>query len=157
MLSEIGARWANDEDEDRMVLAKLRAMVSRILEEFVDDISLFDELYQEIADFAESLHERARRIEKRQEESQKGMERLAGARQQARNEVHSRIESLTLPKGVLKLLREPWTDFLAYLFLRHGTESAIWRSSLKVADGVIWSVTSKRLGEDEARFNDRAS
>jgi len=153
VMSEIGARWVTEEDEDRMVLAKLKAMVSRILDEFIDDLSIFDELYAEITKFAKTLEERAERIEKRQAESQKGLEKLAEARQQSAKEVAKRVDGQDLAPQVVTLLREPWTDFLAFIFLRHGIDSAIWRSSVKTIDGVIWSVQAQRIRRNPDSFN----
>src|SRR5690606_28381512 len=138
-MAETGARWVTDEKE-RVVLPKLKSIVETILRGFVDDISLFDRLLEDFTRFREGLFKRAEMVEKRNRSAQEGIERLAAAKQRAAVEIEARVADFTIPESILQLLRKPWTDFLAFNYLRNGENSLSWKAALKVVDGVLWSV-----------------
>lgn len=138
-MAEAGARWVTDEKE-RVVLPKLKSIVETILRGFVDDISLFERLLADFERFRDNLDKRAEMVEKRNRSAQEGIERLGSAKQRAGAEIDERIQGYTIPESIQQLLRKPWTDFLAFNFLRNGEHSLSWKAALKVVDGVIWSV-----------------
>ena len=138
-MAEVGARWVTDEKE-RVVLPKLKAVVETILRGFGDDASLFERLLEDFSRFREGLDKRAQMVEKRNRSAQEGIERLAVAKQRAAAEIDSRSKGFTVPDSLQQLLRKPWTDFLAFNFLRNGEKSLSWKAALKVVDGVLWSV-----------------
>jgi hypothetical protein len=138
-MAETGARWVTDEKE-RTVLPKLKNVVETILRGFVDDISLFDRLLDDFTRFREGLDKRAEMVEKRNRSAQEGIERLSTAKQRASTEIDTRIKGFTIPESIQQLLRKPWTDFLAFNYLRNGENSLSWKAALKVVDGVLWSV-----------------
>ncbi len=152
LLAEIGVRWVNPEKDDKVVFPKLRATVSRILEEFIDDLTIFKELLGELEEYAQTLEKRAELAEKRNTEAEKGLERLAQARSQAVAEIRKRMDGHQIPLPICELLEKPWTDFLAFHLLRHGDEGKTWVSAIKVVDGVIWSVEPKFSARDVDKF-----
>lgn len=145
-------RWMVDEDGERTVYPKLQNVVETILKEFVDDISLFDDLLADFSRFATNLSKRASLAEKRSQEAEKGLERLARARTTATREVADRLKDKEVPEVTRALLENPWTDFLSFHLLRHGDEGAAWENALKVIDGVIWSVQPVADNADVERF-----
>lgn len=138
-MAEAGARWVTDEKE-RVVLPKLKTIVETILRGFVDDVSLFERLLEDFGRFREGLDKRAQMVEKRNRSAQEGIERLGVAKQRAAAEIDERIKGFTIPDSIQQLLHKPWTDFLAFNFLRNGENSLSWKAALKVVDGVLWSV-----------------
>ena len=138
-MAETGARWVTDEKE-RTVLPKLKSVVETVLRGFVDDISLFDRLLEDFARFRESLDKRARMVEKRNRSAQEGIERLSVAKDRAAREISERMKGFAVPEAIEQLLQKPWTDFLAFNYLRNGENSLSWKAALKVVDGVLWSV-----------------
>jgi hypothetical protein len=138
-MAETGARWVVD-DKERTVLPKLKAIVETVLRGFVDDISLFDRLLEDFARFREGLDKRAQMVEKRNRSAQEGIERLTVAKQRAAREISERMKGFAVPDAIEQLLHKPWTDFLAFNYLRNGENSLSWKAALKVVDGVLWSV-----------------
>ena len=57
-------------------------------------------------------------------------------------EIQERIKGFSIPPALQLLLEKPWTDFLAFNYLRNGESSLSWKAALKVVDGVLWSVQS---------------
>ncbi len=152
LMTEIGSQWISEEGTDRLVFPKLKGVVSRILQDFVDDLEIFDELLAELNAFAKILQERSELAVKRNTEAEKGLERLAKARLRAAEEIVDRLEGHDIPQRTLDLLEEPWTDFLAFNFLRHGDQSLTWESALKVVDGVVWSVQPEFKPDEIDKF-----
>lgn len=153
-LAEIGGRWVK-EDNDRIVLPKLKTLVEAILRGFTDNISLFDDLLEDLSRYRESLEKRARMVEKRNTEAQQGLEKLELARQKAGDELEQRLQKHKVSPAVADLLRKPWTDFIAFNLLRHGDESLTWQSALKVIEGIALSVSPNGARDSREDFHRR--
>ncbi|HEY3700286.1 MAG TPA: DUF1631 domain-containing protein [Spongiibacteraceae bacterium] len=138
-MAETGARWVTD-DKERVVLPKLRSIVETILRGFIEDPDLFTHLLEEFNRFREGLDKRAEMVERRNRSAQEGIERLNTAKQRASAEISERIKGFAIPAPIQQLLQKPWTDFLAFNYLRNGESSLSWKAALKVVDGVLWSV-----------------
>lgn len=153
-LADIGSRWVK-EDNDRIVLPKLKTVVETILKGFTDDPGLFDDLLEDLSRYKDGLEKRARMVEKRNTEAQQGLEKLELARQQAEDQLELRFQKYKVTDEVSELLRQPWTDFIAFNLLRHGEESLTWKSALKVLDGVVLSVSQQGARDNREDFHRR--
>ncbi len=153
-MAELGGRWVKDE-KDRNVLPKIKTIVETILKGFIDDAEIFDTLLEDFSRFKESIEKRARMVEKRNTESQQGLERLELSRQQADDEIQSRLQQANIPEVIGTLLHKPWADFLSFNLLRHGDKSLTWEAALKVVDGVIWSVKPSEAADSKEDFHRR--
>lgn len=148
-MADIGGGWGVDA-HDKVVLPKLRSVVDRILAEFDDDAELFAELLADLEQFMEGVERRAALVARRSRDAEAGGERLQEARQRAAAAAAERLRGRQLPVHIERLLREPWTDFLAFNYLRGGEQGLAWRSALKVIDGVLWSIEGS--ARDPAEF-----
>ncbi len=153
-MAEVGGKWVK-EDNDRTVLPKIKTIVENVLKSFVDDISLFDRLLEDFSRFRENLEKRSRMVEKRNTESQQGLEKLELSKQRAADEIEQRLENAQISELVADLLRKPWTDFIAFNLLRHGDEGQTWQSALKVVDGVVWSVRPGQAADSKEDLHRR--
>jgi len=152
LMAEIGGRWVTEEEPDRVVFPRLRNMVARILKDFTDDIGIFVEMLGDLIEFARDLDKRSELAERRNREAEKGLEKLAKAKQRAQREINERTKGKNIPKQARELLEQPWTDFLAFNLLRHGDQGMTWDAALKVVDGVLWSVQPQAaLAPDKTR------
>lgn len=140
LMAASGARWIQDEDSDQQVFERMRGIVERVVNEFEEDLALFDDLLNDFTRFIRLLEKRADLAEKRHKETEKGLEQLATAKNLADDVVRARLENSNLPAPIMELLEKPWTDFLVFNYLRHGKESKAWESALKVVEGVIRSL-----------------
>ena len=129
--------------------------VETILRDFVDNIEIFDELLEDFIHFKENLEKRAKMVEKRNTESQQGLERLELSKQKAHDEIKQRLQKANATVSIINLLQKPWTDFLSFNLLRHGESSLAWQSALKVVDGVAWSVNPKESTDSKEDFHRR--
>lgn len=150
-MADLGSKWVKD-DNDRTVLPKIKTVVETILKGFIDDASMFDRLLEDFSRFRENLEKRARMVEKRNTESQQGLEKLELSKQQAFEEISLRLDKAQIADNIAQLLHKPWSDFLAFNLLRHGDDSLTWESALKVVDGVIWSVRAEAVADNKDDF-----
>ncbi|NHO85315.1 DUF1631 domain-containing protein [Pseudoteredinibacter isoporae] len=151
-LAEAGTRWvSNDGTAQYDIYPRIKAVVSRVLEEFQNDVRLFAELLLEFSSYTKKIARRQDLIERRAMEKVQGEEKLREVKLQVNDQISKRIQNTELPSAVLLLLLQPWSDYLVFVLLRFGKDSDQWKSALDVVDDVIWSVQPKEKDKDKAR------
>ena len=150
-MADIGSKWVKEEN-DRTVLPKIKDTVEKVLTGFIDDTSLFDQLLEDFIQFKDNLEKRSRMVEKRNTESQQGLEKLELSKQRATDEIRTRLEQANIDSKVATLLQKPWADFLAFNLLRHGDQGLTWQSALKVVDGIVWSVRPTEIATNKTEL-----
>ncbi|GAA6151845.1 DUF1631 family protein [Pseudoteredinibacter isoporae] len=151
-LAEAGTRWvSNDGTAQYDIYPRIKSVVSRVLEEFQNDVRLFAELLLEFSSYTKKIARRQDLIERRAMEKVQGEEKLREVKLQVNDQVSKRIKNTELPSAVLLLLLQPWSDYLVFVLLRFGKDSEQWQSALDVVDDVIWSVQPKDKDKDKAR------
>ncbi len=151
-LAEAGVRWvSNDGSSQYDIYDKIKATVSRVLEDFKDDVKLFAELLVEFSAFTKKVLRRQELLEKRAMEKVHGEEKLREVKIRVNTEVRNRTDGKEMPSAVLLLLLQPWSDYLAFVLLRYGDDSDQWRRAIQIVDDVIWSVAPKQNPDERAR------
>jgi len=136
-------------------MSKMNAVVDRTVREFDGDMSLFQQLLQDINSHLQILSRKAEVAEKRHIEAARGKEKLAVAREQASAAVNGLLKDQALPRFTHTLLSQAWTDVMALTALRSGEDSDTWKQHLHVAERLI-QVAKAPAGQsvisaDEAR------
>ena len=139
-MAKAGARYAEDSDSSGL-LAKMQAIVERILQDFSNDAALFPALLQEFEDHLRRLQQRTELRERRTLEAARGRDRLHAARRQADEQIRRVRIGRTLPHLVEELLEQGWRDVLALIHLRLGEQSDEWRRACLTAEQLAWSCT----------------
>ncbi len=154
LLVDAGCRWVNESSLASGIFPHMQETVERVLDDFKDNLTLFDELVESFSDTMEEFKTKTRVIEKRSQEAAKGRDRLQVAKQEAADEIATRIGSRRLPDEMMHFLLKPWTDRLTFVLLRErdGKESAEWKSAINVADALIWAVGPKNSEYDRNRL-----
>lgn len=151
-LAEAGARWvSNDGSSQYEIHPKIKAIVSRLLEEFKNDVRLFAELLLEFSAYTKKISRRQELMERRAMEKVQGEEKLREVKMRVNQEVRSRTDGRELPSAVLLLLLQPWSDYLAFILLRYGDQSESWQRAVSAVDQVLWSIEPKEKNADKAR------
>lgn len=127
-------------------------MVEALLKDFDDDVQIFDRQLKEFRDFVGSSKKRAEVSELRAAEAARGRERLQGARKTAAREILTRIEGKNLPEVIRHILTRPWANVLVLTILRQGEGSHPWKTSLRVADELVWAAHPKQTDSERARL-----
>src|SRR5581483_10712317 len=121
--------------------------VERLLQEFDDDMTIFDRLSAELQQFQESNRRRAELAEQRVAESTRGREKLEQARRRAAREILNRIGDHVLPPLIHGVLSRAWANYLVLTILRKGEESNEFREALRFVDAFIASTKTVRTPE----------
>ncbi|HJP97632.1 MAG TPA: DUF1631 domain-containing protein, partial [Rhodanobacteraceae bacterium] len=136
-LADAAKGWSEESDRDHRLFGKVKAVVETLLQDFDDDIGVFERQLTEFAQFVEQNRKRAELAESRATEAARGRERLQDARRRAAQEILSRISGRNLPALLRGVLTRPWANYLVLIVLRQGVDSADFRAAVHFVDDFI--------------------
>jgi hypothetical protein len=136
---EAGSLWVEESNPNRGIFPHIQRVVDRVLQEFKDDVGLFDELLSYFESGVEEQRRRTDTMERRTKEAARGRERLHLAKQRAAKEVRALVQRHALPEPALAFLHRNWLDVLAFVLLRHadGEDSAAWQDAVTTATELV--------------------
>ena len=142
-MAEAGTRWVAEEDLNRGIFPCMRNLVERILRDFNDDLSLFDELLDEFNTHLRDVEQKAQAIERRSVEAADGQARLQNARERASAEINGILHAAPLMPDARAFMRQVWVEKLTFILLREreGDASDAWELAVKLAHALVWSFT----------------
>lgn len=154
LLNEIASAalgWSGQDDAQRDSLyQKIEQIVQRLLNDFVDDSSIFSELLADFLAFTGDERRRSELLEQRTRDAEEGSAKAELARREVEHALNERLLGKVLPEVVVRLLREAWSKVMMLTCLKHGSESDEWQAVLTTMDDLIWSVEPH--DEPEARL-----
>jgi hypothetical protein len=148
-LAEAAKGWSAESDRDGRLLEMVKSVVDRLLQEFDDDLGIFERLCAELQNFQDTASRRAELAEQRVAESTRGREKLEQARRQAAREILTRIDGHTLPPLIHGVLTRAWANYLVLTILRQGEDSPEYKDALRFVNDFIASTRPAR--DDESR------
>src|SRR5450631_3509367 len=151
-LAEAGIGWSPTMGQDDPLYRKIEQIVHRVLDDFTDDVDLFDELRKDLETFLAD-EERAADLtiqSTADEINQRDQQEIA--QMVARAEIERRLREFPAPNFLASFLREKWVGTLTQLYLREGEESEAWISALGTLDDLVWSVQPKRATDDRKKL-----
>ncbi len=120
---------------------RIETIVSRILDEFSDDVSLFTQLDEEFSQFLEKENKMAKVAETRTTQATQGQDKRKLAKAKVAEAINSRVKGKRLPRVVKKLLTEPWNTLLNLAYLKGGEEGEEWQKGIKVIERLTWTLS----------------
>lgn len=124
-----------------MVFKKIQSTVQRVLNDFNDDLTLFDELLHDFSQFMQTEVRRSQMIEQRTRAAEEGKAKTELAEKTAFDIIAKKLENRTVPEVVARLLTSGWIGVLKLIYLKYGVESANWQGAVKTIDHLLLSVT----------------
>ncbi len=136
---EAGSLWVEEGQPSRGIFPMMQETVDRVLEEFTDDVKLFEELSQDFKRAMQAQQRRTDIVEQRAQEAARGRERLQVAKQLASKHVQALIERHPVPTALSQFLGSTWLDRLVFIVLREsdGIESRAWDEALSTARDLL--------------------
>ncbi|MFO8142719.1 MAG: DUF1631 family protein [Marinobacter sp.] len=119
---------------------KIEQVVDRVLNEFTDNVGLFDELLKDFGHFMDIDRRRRELVEQRLRDAEEGRARQERASQAATSLISEETAGRDVPAPVMKILSDPWARYLQWVVLRQGEASEHWQSACAVTRRMIWSV-----------------
>jgi hypothetical protein len=151
MLASAGAKWVFEDDPSRGIFPTMRMIIQRIIEEFENNIELFDELLALCRSSIHDLENKATAIEQRTRQAAAGKEKLELARACAADTIDSRMAGRNIPAELCRMMEDTWLDKLMFIYLREPESefSTTWSLAVQTIDSILWSVEPRK--SDEAR------
>jgi hypothetical protein len=150
-LAHAGIGWSPVMGTDDPLYKKVESIVHRVLDEFSDDVGLFDSLRKELEAFLAEEEKSAEATIQSSAEEINQRDRQEIGRVVANSEIEKRLEMHTVPNFLASFLREHWIGVLAQQHLK-GEESETWASALATLDDLVWSVQPKRATEERRKL-----
>lgn len=153
LLAKSAVGWVDDGDRsENSLYTRISSVVNRILDDFREDVSIFEGLYDDFYQFINKEERGAEVIEERITEVTKGKEKMKLAQIRVAEVINTRVKGASLPKVVKELLKEGWKDVLMLTYLRQGEESEKWLHVVGLVDKLLWSVQPKTEVADRQKL-----
>ena len=123
--------------QERELLERARATVSRVVAEYNEDLAVFELATSELEDLLQQQRRRAEIVERRSAETVHGRERLLQARLQAASALAQRIAARPLTPVTAQFLEQHWQHHLVQALLREGQSSERCGHVLALADELV--------------------
>ena len=147
-LAQAGLGWSPVMGQEDPLYRQIDAIVHQILDNFSDDLSIFDEQRVELEAFLAAEEKAAEEnIQSTAEEiNQRDRQQIATV--VAKAEIEKRIEGSPVPNFLAAFLRQNWQGTLQNVYLEEGEESESWGSCVTTLEDLVWSVQPKKTPED---------
>ncbi len=147
-LAQAGLGWSPVMGQDDPLYKKISEIVHQILDNFSDNLAIFDEQRVELEKFlAEEEKAAEANIQTTAEEiNQRDRQQIAMA--VAKAEIERRIENTPVPNFLATFLRQNWEGTLSHIYLHDGEESESWGSAVTTLEDLVWSIQPKKTLED---------
>jgi hypothetical protein len=131
---------------------KLDEIVHRILNDFNDNLELFDELRADLVAFlaAEEAAAEANISTSADEVNLRDRRQIAAV--VAKSEIERRVGAHPVPHFLADFLRRYWVGALEAAHAQEGEDSDAWGQAQSTLDDLVWSVQPKRTAEDRKRL-----
>ncbi len=148
-LARAGIGWStsNERNKDKLY-NQIHNIVQRILNEFTDNIELFEVLNREFEQFLEKENRKASLVEQRTRESERGRIKSQKAQETVDSILKEKTARYKLPPPVHDILVNGWSRFMFLAYLRDDVEHR-WNESVRVVDDLIWCLHPHQ--EDDER------
>ena len=150
-LAHAGIGWSPTMGTEDPLYKKVESIVHRILEDFTEDVALFETLRKELEAFLVEEEQSAEATIQSSADEVNQRDRQEIARMVANAEIEKRLEMHTVPNFLGAFLREHWIGVLTQLHV-HGEESETWAAALATLDDLVWSVQPKRASDERRKL-----
>ena len=147
-LAHAGLGWSPAMGQEDPLYKSLSGIVHKILDNFSNDLAIFDEQRDVLHAFlaAEEEHAEANINSTAEEINQSDRQQIAGLL--AKAEIEKRIEGAPVPNFLAAFLRRSWRGTLERVYLDGGEEGEAWGAGVATLEDLVWSVQPKRSTED---------
>ena len=147
-LAHAGLGWSPVMGQEDPLYRTIVAIVHQILDNFSDDLTIFDEQRVELEAFLAAEEKAAEENIQSTAEEINQKDRLQIATVVAKAEIEKRIEKSPVPNFLALFLRQNWQGTLQNVYLEEGEESDSWGSGVTTLEDLVWSVQPKKTPED---------
>ena len=138
-MTAAGISWVDDNNVERGIFPKMGQIVDQVLNDFDEDVEIFEELVTDFGKTVAELEQRSSLVEKRTNEAANGQEKLQAARQRAQQEIRKLLGDQTVAVAAQEFLLRIWSDKLTFILLRQpdADQSDDWKHAIGAAAEVV--------------------
>ncbi|MCX7564167.1 DUF1631 family protein [Xanthomonadaceae bacterium XH05] len=152
-LGELAISWCASSDPNHALLKRIALTVEQLASHFQDEHPIaFAQAILDLRQQLETQRHRADLAEQRTIETAIGRERLALARNRVASLLQQRLRQHEPMPWVRQLLRGPWSNHLALVWLRNNESSQPFRQALEFVDELLWADDPRAARTDPARL-----
>jgi hypothetical protein len=151
-LATTAVDWDEKQGNEDPLYLKIQSIVQTILNDFEDDISLFETLLTDLESFLGKEEEQATIRAERSAKVMEGKERLDVAKSTTLEEIEPRLNDEQNLDFVRDFVTTHWKNLLFITCARQGKDSPIWKQVVATMDDLIWSVKPKYTREDRQKL-----
>lgn len=119
---------------------KVAKLVDSLLHDFVEDIGMFQTIYEDFKTFVELEKRRSSLIEQRTVDAEDGKAKSESARERVQGCVDERIVGCALPQVALDIINQAWKNYMLLVLLKEGEQAEAWEQAISTLDKLLWSV-----------------
>jgi hypothetical protein len=148
-LAKAGIGWndASEKQKDKLY-EQIYSAVHHVLDHFDGDIQIFEELYQKFSVFISKEEHKAKIVEQRTKESEKGRVKSNKAQQAVEEIIKSKLNSNDIPSSAQEIIQNGWSRVMFLAYLKDGKEHH-WQQTITTLEQLIWCL--KPHSEDSER------
>jgi len=151
-LATTAVDWDEQHGNKDPLYLKIQSIVQTILNDFEDDISLFETLLADLESFLSKEEEQAEIRAERSAKVMEGKERLDVAKSTTLEEIEPRINDEQNLDFIRDFVTTHWKNLLFITCARQGKDSPAWKQTIATMDDLIWSVKPKYTREDRHKL-----
>lgn len=152
LMIEAGSIWLVEQDEpEPTMLAAIDFVVERIKHDTSQDLTVFQTLLHEFSSLNASFIRRYELVERRSKEQARGESKLDEVKNTVYRLITGALSDKSVPSAVLLLLLQPWSDYMAFILLRHGQRSESWAQAIKCVETTLFLIQPNTSRHEKIR------
>lgn len=154
-LASAAVEWSDNHHGNDELYDVMDKIVRRIINEFDDDISLFEQAVEELEHYLVEEREAAERRSAESTRSLRTREQIVLAKMSVDDALNERISGLELRAFLRQFLLEYWRQLLIITHVEEGEGSEIWDDQLRTVDELVWSIQDKASAQERKALTEK--
>jgi len=147
--------WSEGHAGDDGLYDLVGNIVRRIVDEFEDDISLFDQAFAELETYLARESDEAEQRALESTRSLRTREQIVMAKMAVDEAMNERIAGMEMRAFIRQFLVDYWRQLLIITYVEQGTDSEIWQDQLRTIDDLVWSIQDKATPQERKALTEK--
>ena len=152
-ISRASLGWSENPGEEQALIDKTEEIVNFLINEFDDDISVFEEAYINFENFIQQQQQQSDKalLDLEQQEQEKDQQ-IEAAHAAAEQLIAKLTRNRDLSFEVIDFLQTTWTSVLFNTYLSLGSSSNHWRNLKRISTTFVWTLIPKFSEEERLKI-----
>ncbi|MCW8889554.1 MAG: DUF1631 domain-containing protein, partial [Sedimenticola sp.] len=119
LLVNAGRRWVDENNLAAGIYNNMHQIIQTLMSEFKDDVSVFEQLYDDFIENLSALEHKTKLLEERTKEATRGKDRLEYSRSHAEEVLDHHCADISFHPVIARFLYTFWKNYMTLLLLRN--------------------------------------